>query len=221
MKTIWVKADGEGKITAAVEVERFAIGMQAVEVDDGFELASIADYRLKGGKLEYTGEGTAAREEAEKEARENARAVSQLDAVLKAQAKAAVAAMPLATMSATEVADVDTLLPEWEPGMSLEQNDAVRRSGTVYRASQAIPETQEQYPPETAGEALYYPVEIAPDGVVVYRACHGQYDAVRKGERRHYPDASGPVYESLVDYNAYSPDVRPKDWKLVADADTE
>lgn len=218
---IWVTADGEGRVLSCVWDERFSTGMEPVEVEDGFDVSAIDDYRLQEGQLVYTGEGTAAREEAEKEARENARAASQLDAVLKAQAKAAVAAMPLATMSATEVAGVDTLLPEWEPGMSLEQNDAVRRNGTVYRASQAIPETQEIYPPETAGEALYYPVEIAPDGVVVYRACHGQYDAVRKGERRHYPDASGPVYESLVDYNAYSPDVRPQDWKLVADAGTE
>lgn len=215
MKTIWVKADEGGKVTAAVEKEQYAIGMQAVEVDDGFELSTIDDYRLVDGSLSYTGEGTAAREEAEEAARLSARAASQLDSVLRSQALAAVAAMPLATMSATEVADLDTLLPEWKPGMSLEQNDAIRRNGTVYRASQAIPETQEQYPPETAGEALYYPVEIAPDGVVVYRECHGSYDAVRLGERRHYPDASGPVYESLVDHNAYSPDVRPDDWKLV------
>lgn len=215
MRTVYIQADEEGRILSLTEADYGFAEYQPVEVDDGFDVLTIDDYKLADGKLEYTGEGTAAREEAAEAARLEARAASQLDTVLGAQARAAVAAMPLATMSATEVADLDTLIPDWAPGMSLEQNDPVRRDGTVYRASQAIPETQEQYPPETAGEALYYPVEIAPDGVVVYRTCHGQYDAVRIGERRHYPDASGPVYESLVDYNAYSPDVRPDDWKLI------
>lgn len=215
MKTVYIYAVDGGAISALTEEDYGIEGYEPIEVEDDFDVMTIDDYRLVDGALSYTGEGTAAREEAEEAARLDARAALQLDTVLRAQARAAVAAMPLATMSATEVADLDTLIPEWEPGLSLEQNDPVNRHGTVYRASQAIPETQEQYPPETAGEALYYPVEIAPDGVVVYRPCHGQYDAVRFGDRRHYPDASGPVYESLVDYNAYSPDIQPDSWKLV------
>ena len=215
MKTVYIYAVDGGAISALTEEDYGIDGYEPVEVDDDFDVMTIDDYRLIDGALSYTGEGTAAREEAEEAACLEARAALQLDTVLRAQARATVAAMPLASMSATEIADLDTLIPDWEPGLSLEQNDPVRRDGTVYRASQAIPETQEQYPPETAGEALYYPVEIAPDGVVVYRTCHGQYDAVRIGEPRHYPDASGPVYESLVDYNAFSPDVRPDDWKLV------
>lgn len=37
---------------------------------------------------------------------------------------------------------------------------------------------------------------------------------VRKGERRHYPDAEGPMYEALAD-TAYSPDAYPQHWSAV------
>lgn len=33
--------------------------------------------------------------------------------------------------------------------------------------------------------------------------------------RRHYPDANGPMYEPLVDYNAYSLEAYAQNWKLV------
>lgn len=54
-------------------------------------------------------------------------------------------------------------------------------------------------------------VGLGSDGIIVYRECHGQYDMVRKGERRHYPDAEGPVYEARED-TAYSPDTYPDHW---------
>lgn len=40
---------------------------------------------------------------------------------------------------------------------------------------------------------------------------------VHKGERRHYPDADGPVYEAIED-TAYAPDAYPAHWELVTDA---
>lgn len=44
--------------------------------------------------------------------------------------------------------------------------------------------------------------------------CHGEHDMVHKGERRHYPDASGSVYIALEN-TAYSPDTYPQHWKKV------
>ena len=46
------------------------------------------------------------------------------------------------------------------------------------------------------------------------RTCNGDYDMVRKGEKRHYPDAEGPVYEALED-TAYDPDTVPGNWREV------
>ena len=116
-------------------------------------------------------------------------------------------------VSATDCVAIPDYTPEWEPGIKLGKNAPVMRNGQLYRASQAIESAQEQYPPETAGESLYYPVEVAPDGIIVYRTCHGEYDMVRKGEKRHYPGAGDPVYLALED-TAYSPDAYPQHWQL-------
>ena len=115
-----------------------------------------------------------------------------------------------ATMTETEQVRFERYTPEWEPGTDYKQCQTVMRDGQLYRVSQDHT-SQEIYPPETAGESLYYPITVASDGIIVYRECHGQYDMVRKGERRHYPDADGPVYEARED-TSYSPDTYPDHW---------
>lgn len=135
------------------------------------------------------------------------------DTQVKTIAKLTAASIDFSNVTATDCVAIPDYIPEWTVGMSLAQNDPVMRNGQLYRASQAIPSTQEQYPPETAGESLYYPVEVAPDGIIVYRTCHGEYDMVRKGEKRHYPGAGDPVYLALED-TAYSPDAYPQHWEL-------
>lgn len=139
------------------------------------------------------------------------------DAQTKTVARLLAPTINFMSVPATDVVAIPDYIPEWEVGMNLAQNDPVKRDGQIYRASQAIPSTQEQYPPETAGESLYYPIEVAPDGVIVYRECHGQYDMVKAGETRHYPDAEGPVYRAKVD-TAYDPDTVPDNWELVEEA---
>ena len=158
--------------------------------------------------------------ESAKQTAENAMQAAQeagTDAQVKTIAKLTAASIDFANVTATDCVAIPDYIPEWSVGMSLAQNDPVMRNGQLYRASQAIPSTQEQYPPETAGESLYYPVEVAPDGIIVYRECHGQYDMVRKGEKRHYPGASDPVYIALED-TAYSPDAYPQHWQLAEEA---
>lgn len=118
-----------------------------------------------------------------------------------------------ATLTETEQVRFERYTPEWEPDTAYKQCQTVLRGGQLYRVSQDHM-SQEIYPPETAGESLYYPITVAPDGVIVYRACHGEYDMVREGETRHYPDAEGPVYRAKVD-TAYDPDTVPDNWELV------
>lgn len=115
-----------------------------------------------------------------------------------------------ATLTETEQVRFERYTPEWEPDTEYRQCQTVVRQGQLYRVSQDHT-SQETYPPKTAGESLYYPITVAPDGIIVYRECHGDYDMVRKGERRHYPDAEGPVYEALED-TSYSPDTYPDHW---------
>lgn len=116
--------------------------------------------------------------------------------------------------SETEIAAVSTLLPDWVPdGHEYKQGNAFQWEKRTWRVSQDTT-SQSIYPPDVS-EALYYEIVIAPDGIIVYRAAHGKYDSVRKGELRHYPDADSPVYRSKVDWNAYAPDVVPDNWELV------
>lgn len=243
MRTVYIQADEEGRILSLTEEDYGFTEYQPVEVEDDFDVLTIDDYRLVDGALSYTGEGTAVREEAEKEAQaeaerkqaidegcqsffidggkaqmekaiEDAAASGGTDPQVSVMARLLAPSIDFAAVASTDVIAIPDYIPAWEDVAHFEQNDPCTYKGTIYRASQPH-DRQDIYPPDVAGESMYYPIEVAPDGVIVYRACHGQYDAVRIGERRHYPDASGPVYESLVDYNSYSPDVRPDDWKLV------
>lgn len=138
------------------------------------------------------------------------------DPALAAVARMAVASIPLAGATATDVVTISDYVPAWEDVTHFEQNDPCTYKGTIYRASQTH-DRQDIYPPDVAGESMYYPIEVAPDGVIVYRTCHGAYDMVRMGEKRHYPDASGPVYRAKQDADR-SPTEWPDYWELVTDA---
>lgn len=154
-----------------------------------------------------------AREEAA-EAKEQASQAGGTYPQLAALASLQVMTMDLTSYNASQVTSFRGYWRDWEPGIKeVKQNDCFKYGGGYWRASQAIPETQAIYPPGTS-ESLYYPIEIAPDGIIVYRTCHGDYDMVHKGEKRHYPGADGPVYEA-IENTSYSPDVCPDHWKKV------
>lgn len=135
------------------------------------------------------------------------------DPQLRSLAALQVSTMDLTKTAATTLVGFRDYWPEWAVGVEYKQNDPLRWNCLYYRVSQDHT-SQEIYPPDTAGESMYYPVTIAPDGVIVYRECHGQYDMVKAGETRHYPDAEGPVYRAKVD-TAYDPDTVPDNWELV------
>lgn len=246
MRTVYIQADDDGSIQSLTEEDYGFPGYEPVEIDDGFDVMVIDDYRLVDGALSYTGEGTAAREEAEKEAQaeekrraviddgcqeffvdggraEMERAIEEAaqsvggDPQIATIARLLTPSIDFATVTATDVAAIPDYIPAWEDVGYFTQNDPCTYKGTIYRASQAH-DRQDIYPPDVAGESMYYPIKVAPDGVIVYRTCHGDYDKVRKGERRHYPDADGPVYEALED-TSYSPDAYPRHWALEGSAE--
>lgn len=133
-------------------------------------------------------------------------------------AKLTARSIDFTSVSATDTVAIPDYIPEWEDciGKTLPQNSPVKYNGTIYRTSQQV-QVQEHYDPVTAGESQYYPIEVAPDGIIVYRTCHGSYDMVLKGEKRHYPDANGPVYIALQNADR-SPEEWPQYWQLVEDA---
>ena len=247
MKTVYVQADEDGRILSLTEEDYGFAEYQPVEVDDDFDVMTIDDYRLQDGKLVYTGEGTAAREEAEEQARaeaERRKAIddgcqaffidggkSQMeqyirDAVesggtdpqLRAFASLQISTMSFDTTPCDTVVKFVDLWPEWQPDTKYKHNAPLSYHGRKFRASRDLT-SQKIYPPGTA-ESEYYEITLAPDGVIVWYNVGGDYNMVYKGEWRHYPDANGPVYEALEN-TSYSPDAYPRHWKLVGDAGTQ
>lgn len=199
----WRTTDGEGEDVADFDGTLSDDWPHDAPVPDIFEFAIYHP---------YTEEELKERERRRKEEEYGARQAMQLQAYNLMAARAQIATLEFE--SETEIADVSTLLPDWVPdGHEYRQGDAFQWEKRTWRASQDTT-SQSIYPPDVS-EALYYEIVIAPDGIIVYRAAHGRYDSVRKGELRHYPGADGPVYRSKVDWNAYAPDVAPGSWEPV------
>ena len=115
----------------------------------------------------------------------------------------------------SQVAGVSSFLREWGVGANFTAREPFTHEGRTYRASQAFT-GQAQYAPGGAGlESLFYEIEIAPDGVIVWKAPTGGHDAPEDGEKRHYPDADGPVYVSKRDGNTSVPGT--DEWWVIAE----
>ena len=104
--------------------------------------------------------------------------------------------------------------PEWKSGVDYKAGETLIYDSKYYRISQDHT-SQDQWIPGSEGtESLYYEIVIASDGIIVWHKPSGAYDAPDKDELRHYPDADSPVYVSLIDGNAFSPDEYPAGWEL-------
>lgn len=134
------------------------------------------------------------------------------DPQLKALAVLQVSAMDLSDVPSDEVVKFIDYWPEWAPDRPYRHNDPLTYQERKFRASKDLT-SQAAYPPGTA-ESEYYEVALAPDGIIVWYEVGGEYNMVHAGERRHYPDAEGPVYEALED-TTYAPDAYPQHWALV------
>ncbi len=83
----------------------------------------------------------------------------------------------------------------------------------LYRCVQAHT-SQEDWTPDISS-SLWSAIGIADDGIPVWSQPTGAHDAYNIGDKVHYPDKDGPVYESLIDGNIYSPEVYPQGWGAI------
>lgn len=122
---------------------------------------------------------------------------------------------PLIERAAVSLSDEDALdgvelFPAWATVEDYSANVRVRYGGKLYKCVQAHTSQIGWEPPFVP--ALW--TEVAKPGEIpVWRQPTGAQDAYNKGDRVRYPDAAGPVYESLVDGNTWAPDVYG--WKEV------
>jgi len=111
-----------------------------------------------------------------------------------------------ANMTNTEVASVSPLLSEWKVGVHYDKGESFTYQGKVYRAAQEIPSAQEIYKPGDVGvESLYTLIELADDGIRVWKKVTDATNSFALGEKCHYPDADGAIYVSKRDGNDSEP----------------
>ena len=102
------------------------------------------------------------------------------------------------------------LFPAWTAGTAYEQGRRIRWGEKLYRCEQAHTAQTDWTPDQTP--ALW--TEVAKPGEIpVWRQPTGAQDAYMTGDKVRYPDAEGPVYLSLMDYNIYSPEAYPQGWR--------
>lgn len=128
-------------------------------------------------------------------------------------AKMAVPTMTV-DMTATEICSVVSLLPEWKVGAKYDKGQAFTYEGKVYCAAQAIPEAQDIYKPGEGTESLYTLIEIAEDGVRVWKKPTDATNSFAFGERAHYPTASDSIYVSKREGNTSEP-TKDKWWEIL------
>ena len=134
------------------------------------------------------------------------------DPQLQALATVQVATMDLTGATSDEVVAFRDYWPEWQADTAYKHNQPLRYNGKYYRVSKDLT-SQAIYPPGTA-ESEYYEVELAPDGIIIFKKPGGEYNQIIKGELRHYPDADGPVYRAKEN-TTYSPEEYPAHWEQV------
>lgn len=104
------------------------------------------------------------------------------------------------------------LFPAWAADTEFAKDIRVRYNGKLYRCEQAHTSQSDWIPPDTP--ALW--TEVAKPGEIpVWRQPTGAQDAYQTGDKVHYPDADGAVYESLIDNNVWSPIGFPGGWKEI------
>lgn len=118
--------------------------------------------------------------------------------------------LPVLTDEQAEM--VTNMYPEWAVDISYAVGERVQYNSKLYRCVQAHTSQEGWEPPATP--ALW--VRTAKEGEIpVWVQPTGAQDAYSKGDKVHYPSATDPVYESLIDANVYSPDAYPQGWQLV------
>ena len=198
----------EGYVLASVAVSGESVRVRAIrKVEESAEAA----IRALEENVRIVRETSAATQAVANEAKEIA-SQAGIDPQLKVLATLQVSTMSFDKTPCDEVVKFVDYWPEWKPDTAYKHNAPLTYHGRKFRVSKDLT-SQAIYPPGTA-ESEYYEVTLAPDGIIIWYNVGGEYNMVYKGERRHYPDAGGPVYEALEN-TSYSPDAYPQHWKKV------
>lgn len=108
--------------------------------------------------------------------------------------------------------DAEDVIDKWAAGTAYYIGDLVMDGEQKYECIQSHT-SQEGWEPH-ATPALWKAHDEGGDGIPVWSQPTGAQDAYKMGDKVHYPDADGPVYESTADNNVWEPGVYG--WEQVA-----
>lgn len=115
-----------------------------------------------------------------------------------------------ASLSDEDALEAAELFDRWAAGVAYAADVRLRYWDKLYRCVQGHTSQVGWEPDKTP--ALW--TEVAKPGeILVWKQPTGAQDAYRIGDKVHYPDMNGPIYECTSDYNIYPPD--QFGWKLI------
>ena len=109
-----------------------------------------------------------------------------------------------ASLSDEDALEVPMIFDPWTVGHTYAVGDRVLYEENLYRCEQAHTAQEDWKPSET--KALWTNIAL-PHEIPVWVQPTGAQDAYNTGDKVHYPEATDPVYVSLVDANVWAPDV--------------
>lgn len=130
----------------------------------------------------------------------------------KARALRALIEKAAASLDDGDALEAVELFPAWKTDTAYAADDRIRYGEKLYRCVQSHTSQADWTPDVTP--ALW--TEVAKPGEIpVWKKPTGTQDAYRIGDKVHFPTKDDPVYESLIDYNVYSPAEYPAGWKQI------
>ena len=118
------------------------------------------------------------------------------------------------TLDDSVAAENVELFPSWSGNnVAYAEGDRVKFGGFLYKVLQNHT-SQAGWSPDVA-PSLFAKVLIPDPDVIPVWEQPDSTNPYMAGDKVHYPDENGPVYESLIDNNIWSPNDYPAGWQIV------
>lgn len=114
------------------------------------------------------------------------------------------------TFTDEQALEVRDLYPAFEIGHSYKKDERFTYNGHLFKVNQDHTSQEQWVPGETGTESLYTSLEMGDNGHLNWQQPTGSHDAYNTGDIVNY---KGELYKSLIDGNAWAPDVYPAGWE--------